>query len=271
MRGWIVYDAEGAKRNEWFSDRLRECAEALSARAEIVPAERLTDFSGEMPDFAVVRTMNPSINAALERAGVTVFNNSATADIADDKYKTYVFASRLGIPTMPTCPADVFCKEVAYPVVAKSRDGHGGKEVFLIEDGEEFSAFAKSHDAARFIVQPSCTETGVDVRVYVLGGKVVAAVKRQSHVDFRSNYSLGGEISLFSPTEEQKTTAERIATALGSDFIGVDFISDRGKWVLNEIEDPVGTRALYALTDFDAAKEFMTYVVTKTATRVKKA
>lgn len=265
MLGWIVYDAEGAKRNEWFANRLRECAAALSVRAEIV-TESETE-GREPPDFAVVRTMNPRLNAALEEAGVAVFNNSATAKVADDKWETYVFAVKEQIPVLPTFRADARPYDVAYPVVVKSRFGHGGKEVYLVKGADEMTRFAAAHDMRDFVIQPLCSQPGTDVRLYVLGGRTVAAVKRQSRGDFRSNYSLGGEISLFTPTEGQRATAEKIAGALMSDFVGVDFILHEGEWTFNELEDPVGTRALYALTDFDAAKEYMTYAVQKVNAR----
>ena len=55
----------------------------------------------------------------------------------------------------------------------------------------------------------------------------------------------------------------RIYSALRCDWIGVDFLPDRNGWVLNEIEDPVGARMLYELTDVDVARLLTEYCLSE--------
>ena len=99
------------------------------------------------------------------------------------------------------------------------------------------------------------------MRVYVLGGEVLAAVKRTSECDFRSNFSLGGKAEIIDLPDEVKEYIRLIIEALSPDLVGIDFIRHNGEWVLGEIEDVVGTRMLYALTDIDAADEYVGYVI----------
>ena len=96
-----------------------------------------------------------------------------------------------------------------------------------------------------------------------MGGSVVAATKRTSKVDFRSNFSLGGNAELDTPTAEMLSVIERLRNALHFDFVGIDFIRHNSEWALNEIEDVVGTRMLYSLTDIDAAEVYIRYVIDK--------
>ena len=56
-------------------------------------------------------------------------------------------------------------------------------------------------------------------------------------------------------------TINKLREALDFDFVGVDFIRHDGRWVLNEIEDVVGTRMIYALTDIDAADKYIDYIL----------
>ena len=101
------------------------------------------------------------------------------------------------------------------------------------------------------------------MRVYVLGAEILAAVKRTSDTDFRSNFSLGGKAQITEVPDEVKEIIYRVAGDLECDFVGIDFIRHEGEWVLNEIEDVVGTRMLYSLTDIDAARVYMEYIINK--------
>ena len=101
----------------------------------------------------------------------------------------------------------------------------------------------------------------------MLGGEVLAAAKRSSLSDFRSNFSLGGKAEIVHVPKEVKDVLGKVYSALGCDFVGVDFIRHDGKWILNEIEDVVGTRMLYSLTDIDAAKIYVEYVINKLSNR----
>ena len=91
-------------------------------------------------------------------------------------------------------------------------------------------------------------------------GKILAAVLRRSETDFRSNFSLGGEVSLVDPPAEICEMVETLQTKFAFDFVGVDFIRDEGKWILNEIEDVVGSRMLYKTANLDVAELYLQHV-----------
>ena len=268
MKGLLFYDDIGAKRNEWFISRLIESANELGHELELVI------FDGKLPslarwdgcDFAIVRTIAPRLNEWIEGFNIPVFNNAKTSFTANNKYHTYLYAWQRRIPVMPTLQPSNFreiAMHLAPPYVLKTVDGHGGSEVFLVETEQKCQELLSIYDVKRIIVQKVCSEPGVDMRVYVMGGKILAAVKRTSDTDFRSNFSLGGRAQITETPEEVSDIVSRIAGDLECDFVGIDFIRHEGKWVLNEIEDVVGTRMLYSLTDIDAAKLYMEYIINK--------
>ncbi len=255
MKGLIVYAKEDYKRNEWFARRMIEVGESLGMQLRVRLVEDGLAVDGET--FAIVRTFNGEINARLEALGVKCYNDAQTAKIANDKWQTYLLAKELNIPVMPTIlrsnrnPAPL-----EYPVVMKSLDGHGGKQVKLLRSELDFQEAEKYE---RYLLQKVAQRTGEDMRVYVLRGEPIAAVLRRSKGDFRSNFSLGGEFVKCQPTEAQREYIRRIYERLGCHFVGIDFIYD-GEWVLNEIEDCVGCRMLYALGEPDVVERTLSAI-----------
>lgn len=270
MNGLLIYDKAGAERNSWFIGRLTESAKARGCNLELIVID--SDFNTEKlssldpnPDFAIVRTISPSLSLSIETQGIPTFNNHLTSKVANDKMKTHYYATMMNVPTMATQGVGGIDMRLPteYPKVIKSVDGHGGSEVFLVNNATECKEILSLHPNKRFIAQDLSSEPGVDMRVYVLGGKVLAAVKRTSDSDFRSNFSLGGKAELVPLPGELHHTVKILVSSLGADFVGIDFIRHNGEWVLNEIEDVVGTRMLYSLTDIDAADLYIDYVISK--------
>ena len=267
MRGLLIYDNEGKRRNEWFIRRLTEAARLRGHSLELViyPEELELSYAKDF-DFAIVRTIRPDLNEKLEALGVPTFNASLTSRIANDKWQTYLSMRELGVSVMDTLLFTNYCEAAAIfgtPFVLKAVDGHGGSEVFLVENEHKCKELLSLLQNKRLIAQRLSSEAGVDMRVYVLGKEVLAAAKRTSDTDFRSNFSLGGKAEICTPDADVKKTVKAVAEALGCDFVGIDFIRHNGSWVLNEIEDVVGTRMLYALTDIDAADEYIGYIINK--------
>lgn len=257
MKGWLVYDGAGAKRNAWFIEKLQQEFSLLGHQLSLRIAGDGMPF--DRPNFVIVRTIDPKINAFFEEKGIPVFNNARTASIACDKWQTYLFCKEHDLPVMETKLMDG-SQPFDFPFVLKSRDGHGGSEVYLVREEKEWEEKKKTLEWSRFIAQPLCDETGKDMRVYLLGGDVLAAMLRTSSTDFRSNFSLGGRAEKCRPTNKQLQILKTVKQALAPDFCGVDFIRQKGEWVLNEIEDAVGTRMLYKHTDIDAARAYARHI-----------
>lgn len=256
MKGLLIYDTIGKNRNEWFINALINTAKKYDIELELLVVDGNEPFSLEnFPDIALVRVIAPQINEYLEKNGVKVFNNYKTSYCANNKWNTYLLSKELGINVMNTTLPDNI-EDITYPFVVKSLDGHGGSEVFLVNSSEEYDIVAKKLKKD-YLIQEKCSNVGKDVRVYSLDGEIVASILRESESDFRSNFSLGGRVSVFEATDEMKNTVKKLYDTLGFSLVGVDFISHNGKWVLNELEDVVGTRMLYKCTDIDIVDMYL--------------
>ncbi len=260
MIGYLIYDVEGKERNEWFINEL-----ILNAKIKGVTLKLVLDSEYKnlpLPNFAIVRCINPLINKYYEKCGITVFNSSLVSKTANDKYETYLLSKKLDIPVMETCLLKDFSVENfgKMPYVVKKRAGHGGKQVYLIKSIKDFENL-NIINKDEYIVQKVADTLGVDTRVYLLGGKEILAVKRSSESDFRSNFSLGGRAEVVKSSDSQSKIIGKLLKNLQPSFIGIDFIFDNGEWVLNEIEDPVGSRMIYETSKINVAKEYINYVI----------
>ena len=125
---------------------------------------------------------------------------------------------------------------------------------------EQVRELFSSLDGRKPMVQTMASEPGCDMRMYVLGGKVIASVMRSSDSDFRANHKLGGKVELCEPPQQAVDIVKRILPELMPDFVGIDFVFGEEGVYLNEIEDVVGTRMLYELTDLDPALLYLEYI-----------
>ncbi|MBR4686296.1 MAG: ATP-grasp domain-containing protein [Candidatus Methanomethylophilaceae archaeon] len=257
MRCWILYDRTDLESNTFFAERLRDCGNELGMDCSIVTTDTM-DIE-DAPEIVISRIRDSDLVSQLEDYGSTVFNKSSVCRICNDKSFTYSFVKSLGIPILPfSFPGQQL--PPGPPWVVKSCIGHGGSEVFKAENEKEVSEYCDRLDGRKPIVQQFASSPGRDLRVYVLGGRIIASVMRSSDSDFRANFKLGGKAELVEPPAEVVDIVRRIVPELMADFIGIDFVFGDGKVYLNEIEDVVGTRMLYSLTDLDPARMYMEYV-----------
>lgn len=218
-------------------------------------------------DFAINRSRESMLSKQLELMGIRVFNTYEVTHLANHKGRSHQFISHLGIPSLKTSffyPQFMTIEHVpfGYPFVIKSPDGHGGTEVFLVYTREELRELLESHPKEEWIMQELCDHVGEDVRVFVIGGQIIGAIRRFSDVDFRANYCLGGNIEWYALKEKEEALVYRILEHLSCDYVGIDFIVNaKGEWVFNELEDAVGSRSLYTLKKVDTAAVYIKHIV----------
>ncbi|MDW0118112.1 ATP-grasp domain-containing protein [Sporosarcina thermotolerans] len=255
MKGHVYYSSKEAKRNHGFIDDLMVHAAQLDLTMNLLVDNEEPDSDA---DFILFRDRNFDLSAKWESAGLHVINRSEVNRIANNKLKTFEFATLLGIPAVPTKRLKSVDGIAAYPVILKTVDGHGGTEVYLCHTVNEAEQFLNQYLSRQLIVQPYIESNATDIRVFMLGDEVLGAVKRIGNDGFKSNYTLGGSVEKYILSSSQEKEVRKIARALKSDYIGIDFLLlPDGSWLLNEIEDPVGARSLYATHDFSVAQKLM--------------
>lgn len=267
MTGWILYCREDAEKNSAYIQWFQAEGKLLGMMIELKILDELDGLQEQvLPDFVLNRSRDAEIAEQLEALGVRCINPAQVSRIANDKWETYRFFKEHQIPMLPTWGAIVDKnlknqKVCGYPLVAKSVDGHGGSEVFIVENAEAWNPVIEVLFGRKIVIQKMCGMIGRDLRIFVLGGEAIAAVLRQSESDFRANYSLGGQIRLAELTKEQKKIVKKICQVFPMEWGGIDLLFDsEDHFYLNEVEDAVGSRSLSQLTELNVARMVLTYI-----------
>ncbi|MBE1554564.1 ATP-grasp domain-containing protein [Sporosarcina limicola] len=261
MKGYVYYSKIESCRNQAFIEDLQMEAKRIEIDLKLLIEDEQPDTDA---DFILFRNRNPELAKKFEMDGFTLLNRAEVNRIANDKLMTFELAAVLGVPAVPTERIRHFEEISTYPCVLKTVDGHGGNEVFLCTSEAKAKVFFRQFESHKLIVQPFIESGAQDVRVFMLGDEVLGAVKRTGNGSFKSNYTLGGTAEKYVLNFSQTQDAITIAKAVKSDYIGIDFLLlPDGRWMLNEIEDPVGARSLYATHDFSVAEKLMRFVLGK--------
>ena len=239
MSGILIYSKEEAERNAFSIKKYKENLDINLVLQDDV------DFSINT-DFVINRTNDYTIAEKFEKRGIRVFNPSSLTKLANNKQACYEFMQKNGIEIMPVNYGGV-------PAVKKAVNGKGGTEVFMINEKEPFEN--------GYVYQKPASDLGKDLRVWLINGKIEASVLRESKVDFRANFCLGGRAVLYELSDEEKNLIYNISSLIKYDYIGIDFVFNSGKIVFNEIEDSVGARMIYSLTDIDIIKNYCKYIM----------
>lgn len=260
VKGILVYTSADAEYNKWFIDHIIEEGRKCNLDIRLVLSDKEEVPDNDI-DFAIVRNRDSKLCKRLEENNIRCFNSSYVVNIGNDKWEMYKDFNAAGIPVMYTQRT-----KLPYPFVMKPVDGHGGENVYLIKNADEYKRAIDTNPdekTGKFIFQVPATEKGRDIRVYVVGGIILTAMERiavDTEKDFRSNYSLNGNAKEHALTDEELKLAAKVADHIKADFVGIDLIYNNGRPVVNEIEDAVGTRMLYSLTDIDPVREFVAHI-----------
>ena len=151
-----------------------------------------------------------------------------------------------------------FWREFGWPIVAKHAKGFQGKSVRKFDNFKELRRFVRrinEKNLGMFLWQ-KCLPTKWDIRVIVLGGKVLGAMKRSAAGDeFRSNFSLGGRVEPWNLSEGDRILAEKVAKVCGLDYCGVDIMKDNeGKSFILEVNRQCQFKGFEQSTGINVAK-----------------
>lgn len=181
---------------------------------------------------------------------------------AFDKTLSAGILSSNGIPMPETVVVDesTVLSDLELPLVLKVGVGNQGSGVFLVKSTEDLqeriAAILKTN--SNCVVQEYIEESsGSDKRLFVVGGKVVTAMKRTSNSgDFRANLHLGGSAVKYIPTELEEEIAIRAARAHGLLLVGVDIIDSRRGPLVLEVNPSPGF-AISKITGVDVVSELV--------------
>ena len=265
--GWHVQDLHRAARE------LGHAAEAVDFRRvqSAVPPARWPF------DAIIVRTMPAgSLEQIIFRmdtlhsSAIPVFNPPRALETCVDKFLTTARLNAAGLPvprticTQTAADAMRAFADLGGDVVVKPIFGSEGRGMVRLTDPEvawrTFHAIEQT-DGVLYL-QEFIHHPGWDLRVFVLGDRVLDAMKRFGHGDWRTNVAQGGTTEPCELAPAQKKLALDAARATGALIAGIDLMCDEsGRWVVIEVNAVPGWKALAATCGIDVAAEIIRFIL----------
>ncbi|MFH1067209.1 MAG: RimK family alpha-L-glutamate ligase [bacterium] len=295
MRGWILFAEEATKlKPETYEiDRFVKEAKASKIDIEVIhpnqidlivpgddPKSVLLDEKAvTLPDFILPRLGAGTTYFALavirhlEGLGVYSLNSSRSIETVKDKLFTQQILAANDLPVPKTMlvkfpiEADVVEKQLGFPVVIKPISGTQGHGVYLSEKKIKFNDIMQlvnstSGDPNIILQQFIQNSYGRDLRVLVVGGRVVGCIERKASKEgFKANFSSGGTMSPFTLTPEIEWLATKTASILGLEVAGVDLLFDGSHFKVCEANSaPAFEGAEKCLKNLNMPKEIFDFI-----------
>jgi ribosomal protein S6--L-glutamate ligase len=273
--GWHVADLARAARQLGHEATLLDFRR-LSAGVAIEAAP-LAGF-----DAVLVRTIPPGsleqvvfrmdMLGLAEARGVVVLNSPRSLEAAIDKYLTTARLDKAGLPV----PATVVCQDadsalaafetLGSDVIVKPLFGSEGRGMVRVADAElawrTFRTLERT--GAVLYLQKVVEHPGWDLRVFVLGDRVLAGMRRHAKEGWRTNVAQGGSAECVPVRDDEAELALRAASVIGAEAAGVDLLrGPLGEWYVLEVNAVPGWRALAPVTGVDVAAAIVRHAAGK--------
>lgn len=231
-------------------------------------------------DFCVFLDKDKYLGKMIEKLGIPVFNPPSSIEICDDKMLAYLTlsGSNVSVPKTVSAPlcftsgakvleedAQKIIDILSLPLVAKKSFSSLGKGVYLINTKEELIDFINKNPFEPKIYQQFIkSSVGRDIRIICIGKKFYSAIERYSETDFRSNSALGGRARKVEPSKEFVALAEKVATLLNLDYMGIDLlIGESGEPIVCEVNSNAYFSAMDEVAGVNVAKRYAEHIVNK--------
>jgi RimK family alpha-L-glutamate ligase len=271
-----------AARAGWHTHELERAAAERGHQLTVLPYEGLVARIGPAPGL---RSRNTELDSAdvvlariipsgsleqiifrvdalhrLEDRGIGVVNSPRAIERTVDKFWTSTLLEQCGIPTPETVVCDnpeeaIAAYRTLGDVIVKPLFGSMGLGMVRVSDEEMAFRVFRTIEQIRgvYYVQRTVDHDGTDMRAFVLGGRVIAAIERRA-AGWRTNLARGGAARGLSLSEELSALAVRAAAAVGADYAGVDLLTGRdGTTYVLEVNGIPGWRGLQEATGLDIA------------------
>ena len=254
-------------------DYLRCYMNINSAKPELhYRGEKMLGFDAVIPRIAASHTFyGLAVLRQFEMMGVYPLNESVAIGRSRDKLRSLQLLARDGISLPPTAFAndpqrtdEILNMVGGAPVVIKLLEGTQGIGVVLGETHKSAKSVIEAFHGVdvNILIQQFVAEAeGRDVRIIVVGRKIVAAMERQGPKgEFRSNLHRGGTARMTELTADEKTTALAATQSMGLNVAGVDLLRSKGGPVVMEVNSSPGLEGIEEATSKDVAKTIFEFL-----------
>lgn len=237
------------------------------------------------PDVMITRPniladvdMHLAIVKHLQLMGVRLFNKSLAISRAKNKLRTFQILMHHKLPL----PKTVVVNSVEYidraitavgsfPLIMKLSQGSFGNGVSILESRRSMRSMldlviaSSQSRSPHILIQEYVREAkGTDMRVFVVDGKIIAAMERKApRGEFRANFQKGGSVSLVDLTDQEKRIALKAANVLGLEVAGVDIIRTQTGPKILEVNSNPGIQGITLASGIDVADGIIQYAEQK--------
>ncbi|WP_018954644.1 30S ribosomal protein S6--L-glutamate ligase [Thioalkalivibrio sulfidiphilus] len=254
-------------------DPLRCYMNITSAKPTIhYKGKELTGFDAVIPRIgASITFYGTAVLRQFEMMGVFPVNESVAISRARDKLRSLQLLSRKGVGLPVTGFAhspddidDLLAEVQGAPLVVKLLEGTQGVGVVLAETRKAAESVIQAFMGLRqnILVQEFVKEAGgTDLRCFVIGGKVVAAMQRRAKEgEFRSNLHRGGSAEPVKLTPQERATAVKAAKVIGLNVCGVDILRSSHGPVVIEVNASPGLEGIETASGVDVAGRIVSFI-----------
>ncbi|MGB6221168.1 30S ribosomal protein S6--L-glutamate ligase [Haloferula sp.] len=244
--------------------------------------QELKDFDAVIPRIGASHTFfGTAVVRQFEMMGTYSVNESVAISRSRDKLRSLQLLARKGIGL----PVTAFAHDTkatghliklcgGAPIVIKLLEGTQGVGVVLAETKSAAESVIEAFRGlnANILAQEFIKEAGgADIRCFVVGDKVVAAMKRQGKEgEFRSNLHRGGSATLIKLTPEERSTATRAARVMGLNVAGVDLLRSNHGPVIMEVNSSPGLEGIENATGKNIAGTIINFIAKHAASSTTK-
>ncbi|MEZ9540492.1 30S ribosomal protein S6--L-glutamate ligase [Vibrio sp. 10N.286.48.C11] len=282
-------------RNEnlYSTARLKQAGEARGHQVDVIDTLHCDiDIASNNPKIRYMGEELPQYDAVIPRIGASItfygtavvrqfemmgtfcINESVAISRSRDKLRSLQLLSRKGIglpktgfASRPDKIQDLIKNVGGAPLVIKLLEGTQGIGVVLAETNKAAESVIEAFMGlkANILVQEFIEEAnGADIRCFVVGNKVIAAMKRQAgEGEFRSNLHRGGTAQLVKLTKEERATAINAAKIMGLNLCGVDILQSKNGPVVMEVNSSPGLEGIEKATGKDVADMIFEFIEKK--------
>jgi len=243
-----------------------------SHRPSIYQGDEQLEFDAVIPRIGASRTFfGTAVVRQFEMMGTYSLNESVAISRSRDKLRSLQLLARRGLGL----PVTAFAHDTGAtghivkicggaPLVIKLLEGTQGVGVVLAETQKAAASVIEAFRGldANILVQEFIKEAGgADIRCFVVGGRVVAAMMRQGKEgEFRSNLHRGGSAKIVKITPEERSTAVRAAKVMGLNVAGVDLLRSNHGPVIMEVNSSPGLQGIEQATGKDVSGAIICHI-----------
>ena len=278
MKLWIIYSSSFDTIEDNPAKRMLKEAKAQQINAELMYYQYFSIKEDNLyynenlivnyPKYVFIRAHELSLIEHFESKKVVVINSYFTIKSCRDKWITHSIVDTLNVPQIKTIllnnlTFNEITSKLGTPFILKYRHGSQGNDIYLINNEDEFTSIIENINNEDYIVQEFITTSyGKDVRIYIVGDKVIGAALRQNNNGFMSNLAQGGLSYDYPLTEELIYNSLKIKDALKGDIISVDYVFGEKELLFCEANTNAGF-ASFNYLGYPMRELFISYIKSK--------